>query len=330
MGSDETGAVDARSRADVLKLAGAGVLGAVAASAALPDAASAGTGDPLLIGENNGGLGPFTWLQGANNDNVLTLSQNSTGKALICESSTGSAIHAGTNDKAGIGVEGHAPKDGISVLGSNYAGPSSIGATIGVNGFTDDPDGGGVVGENSGGGAGVWGISNSANALQPPAIYAQNTSTGFGLTAESNGGAAVHAHDLSTSDTAYGVYAESDSGVAVQGITSSGAALAGEADSTAGVGLLVRGRAVYSNCGIAIVHGSKTTTKSSVRVSNVALTSASLVLATIQTSNAPGTFVQSAVPNVANSWVTISLNQPVSVPVKVAWFVVELIPASPV
>ena len=40
----------------------------------------------------------------------------------------------------------------ISVLGSNYAGPSSIGATIGVNGFTNDAAGGGVVGENSGGG----------------------------------------------------------------------------------------------------------------------------------------------------------------------------------
>jgi hypothetical protein len=330
MGSDDARVVDAKSRADVLKLAGAGVLGAVAAGATAPDAASAAQGDPLLIGENNGGLGPFTWLQGANNDNVLTISQNSTGNALICNSSQGDAVTGETNDKAGIGVVGNAPTDGISVLGSNYAGQSSIGATIGVNGYTDDANGGGVVGENTGGGAGVWGISNSVNALQPPAVYAQNTKTGFGLTAESNGGAAVHAHDLSTSTAAYGVYAESNSGTAVQGITTAGTALAGEADSAAGVALLVRGRSAYSSCGVATVHGSSTTPKSSVKVSNVALTSASLVLATIQTNNAPGTFVQSAVPNVANSWITINLNQPVSVAVKVAWFVVELIPVSPV
>src|SRR5262249_15602423 len=144
------------------------------------------------------------------------------------------------------------------------------------------------------------------------------------------GGAAVHAHDLSSSTAAYGVYAESAGGTAVQGVTTSGVALEGEADSVEGMGLLVRGRSAFATCGVATVHGTITTAKSSVRVSSVALTAASLVLTTIQTNNAPGTFVQSAVPNVANSWVTINLNQPVSVAVKVAWFVVELIPVSPV
>ena len=79
----------------------------------------------------------------------------------------------------------------------------------------------------------------------------------------------------------------------------------------------------FSRSGIKAIAGTTLSPKSSVKVTGVALTASSLVLATIQTNNAPGVFIQSAVPNVANSWITITLNQAVTVSVKVAWFVVN-------
>ena len=54
----------------------------------------------------------------------------------------------------------------------------------------------------------------------------------------------------------------------------------------------------------------------------VALTAASLVLATLQ-QNRAGVFVQAAVPDVSRSSFTIHLNKAVSASTKVAWFVVN-------
>jgi len=47
------------------------------------------------------------------------------------------------------------------------------------------------------------------------------------------------------------------------------------------------------------------------------------VLATIQSNNAPGVFIQSAVPNVAGSYIIINLNKAVTKYVKVAWFILN-------
>jgi hypothetical protein len=58
-------------------------------------------------------------------------------------------------------------------------------------------------------------------------------------------------------------------------------------------------------------------------VTATTLTASSLVLATIQTNNAPGVYVQSAVPNVAGNYFTINLNQAVTKSVKVAWFILN-------
>jgi len=54
----------------------------------------------------------------------------------------------------------------------------------------------------------------------------------------------------------------------------------------------------------------------------VALTTASLVLATLQ-DNRAGIFVQAAVPNISGSSFTIHLSKAVSANTKVAWFVVN-------
>jgi hypothetical protein len=66
-----------------------------------------------------------------------------------------------------------------------------------------------------------------------------------------------------------------------------------------------------------VAAGSATATKT-----GVALTSASLVLATLQ-QHATGLYVLAAVPNVSGSSFTVYLSKAVSAATKVAWFVVN-------
>jgi len=121
-----------------------------------------------------------------------------------------------------------------------------------------------------------------------------------------------------------GVWGQDDfGGVGVTGSSSTNVGVHANAEQPGVIALQVSGPAVFSRSGIKTIAGTTGTPKSSVKVTSVALTASSLVLATIQTNNAPGVFVQSAVPSVANSWITISLNQAVSKSVKVAWFIVN-------
>jgi hypothetical protein len=62
--------------------------------------------------------------------------------------------------------------------------------------------------------------------------------------------------------------------------------------------------------------------KSSVTRTGVALSAASLVLATLQQDRA-GVWVRSAVPNVAGSSFTVHLSKAVPASTKVAWFMVN-------
>ena len=62
--------------------------------------------------------------------------------------------------------------------------------------------------------------------------------------------------------------------------------------------------------------------KSSATVTGVALSSASLVLATLQ-QNLSGVYVRAAVPNTTGSSFTVYLSKAPSASAKVAWFVVN-------
>jgi hypothetical protein len=85
-----------------------------------------------------------------------------------------------------------------------------------------------------------------------------------------------------------------------------------------GNALQVSGKAAFSRSGIlTIAAGSSSGT-----VMGVALTSASLVLATLQQDRA-GAWVRSAVPNIAGSSFTVHLNKTVTASTSAAWFVVN-------
>ncbi len=91
------------------------------------------------------------------------------------------------------------------------------------------------------------------------------------------------------------------------------------AENTAGgTALKASGRAVFSTNGVlTLAAGSSKATKKA-----VALTAASLVLATLQ-QDVPGTWVRAAVPNVQGRSFTVYLSKAVSARTKVAWFVVN-------
>jgi len=74
---------------------------------------------------------------------------------------------------------------------------------------------------------------------------------------------------------------------------------------------------VFSRSGVLTIPAGK----SSATQAGVALTSASLVLATMQ-QDRTGIYVRSAVPNVTGSSFTIHPNKSVSASTSVAWFVV--------
>jgi hypothetical protein len=138
--------------------------------------------------------------------------------------------------------------------------------------------------------------------------------THFGSTT----GIGVHGR---TGGVGSGVYGEATgNGVGVFGDTTDGTGVI--ARSTSGIALDVRGKATFSRSGTATVAGTTASPKSSVTVTNVALTAKSLILVTEQ-KNVAGTWVRAAVPNVANSRFTLFLNKNVSVSFPVAWMVVE-------
>ncbi len=91
------------------------------------------------------------------------------------------------------------------------------------------------------------------------------------------------------------------------------------AENTAGgTALKATGRVVFSRSGVlTVAAGSSKVTRS-----GVALTAASLVLATLQ-QDVPGVWVRSAVPNVTARSFTVHLSKAVSARTKVAWFVVN-------
>ena len=107
-------------------------------------------------------------------------------------------------------------------------------------------------------------------------------------------------------------------GIGVKGNSASATGTGVVANNTNGDALRVNGRATFSSRGILSIpagHSSQTKT-------GVNLTSASLVLATMQ-HNESGIWVQSAVPDAAAKSFTVHLNKQASNAIKVAWFVLN-------
>ena len=106
-------------------------------------------------------------------------------------------------------------------------------------------------------------------------------------------------------------------GVDGRAVSAAGAGVLAE-NTVGGTALQVAGPAVFSRSGtLTVAAGASSATKT-----GVALTAASLVLATLQ-QDKTGLYVRSAVPNVPGSSFTIPLSKAVTASITVAWFVVN-------
>lgn len=248
---------------------------------------------------------------------------------------------AGAVGVAAVGALGRpnpvlAGTDGDVVLGAanTTAGPTSVTNTQSGNyGFAGigSSTGAGLFGRSSSG-TGVAGFSDSGDGVygnvtsSSNGVHGQNRNTsaaGFGVFGEhTGGGVAIQGNSTSPSSTSVtptGVLGLGKRGV--WGFATSGGTgvLASEAIDGTGVGLQVVGRMLCNRSGIVSIAAGKT----SATVSGVPMTSASLVLATVQ--NNAGVSVAFATPSVSAHSLMISLNKavPVGKTAKVAWFVVN-------
>jgi hypothetical protein len=144
------------------------------------------------------------------------------------------------------------------------------------------------------------------------AIEGENDSNGRGVSGRSESGTGVMGQSgaggagVTGSGGAWGVLGASQNGTGVQ------------AESASGIALRVHGTAVFTRSGLATVPAGDI----SVRVSGVALSSSSLILATLQKKDGHA-HVRAAVPDVAAHSFTIYLTRPPTIDLPVGWFVVN-------
>jgi hypothetical protein len=147
--------------------------------------------------------------------------------------------------------------------------------------------------------------------------------TGSGVGVIGNGdsvGVSGEATSGSNGDGVQGVADGSGTGVVgVAGAPAIGEGVGVTAEHTSGgTALHVIGTAVFSRSGALTIKAGA----SSITLTGVALTAASLILATLQ-NNVPGVYVQSAVPDVSEGSFTIYLSEAVTANTTVAWFIVN-------
>jgi hypothetical protein len=316
-------------RRGLFKTAGATAIGA--ALVGLVDATPAGAADggPVLLGQSNSAndVTSITSAGGFSSENTADFNAGVYGSDV--------------SSKSGYGVYGLS-ENGICVYGSPFGNTSGLlGSTIGA-----------VVGDSDGS-IGVLGLSTSNDGVHGETTHGANsgvagidtsTSGGHGAYGRSTNGIGVFgtlasgpsgllgggsmAGVVGDSGSARGVLGLSagDDGVhgttsadgfsGVRGVdTSAGGGYGVYGSSTAGTALKVVGITEFSRSGSALVSGA------SVVVTGVALSSSSLILATLQ-GYEKGVAVAGVVPNVATSSFTIHLTKAAKVSLAIAWFVV--------
>jgi hypothetical protein len=269
---------------------------AVAFVAGAGSGASATQGQAVLAGQDN------TETNG-------TLIQNTTETVPNCNNYPNRGLTAcGRTGVLGFGTDSGVYGNGsLGVYGVGDRGVYGTGVTAGVIGSATGSGGIGVEGNFSS--VGVWGHGGVVG------VKGEGTENGV----EAHGGT----FGVFADGTDYGVYASAPNhGVYGVATTNAGAGLEAQAASAKGMGLRVSGKTQFSRSGTATIAGTASAPKSSVVLSNVALSGKSLVLTTAQ-KYVGGVWVAAAVPNVAAKTVTIYLNRTVTVSYPIAWFIVE-------
>ena len=199
--------------------------------------------------------------------------------------------------------------DSDGVLGRN-GGSSGLSRSGGVVGDSNSNDG--VVGLSSGGN-GITGISTVDSG-----VYG-TSSASWGVLGSSQAEVAGGVWGADESEAgAFGVQGTTGPGVGVAGSAESGIGVS--AQSASGTALKVEGVATFTRSGLVSIPADKV----SVTVTGVALSTASLVLATMQNS-VPKVYVEAVIPNVgAGSFeILLSKKVPNGKAANVGWFIVN-------
>jgi hypothetical protein len=202
--------------------------------------------------------------------------------------STSTSNSVGVIGAGDTGVFGASGATGIGVYGSvsNSVAPSVYGSA-------------GVIGQTDAGGTGVVGFTGLTEHVPPPdtGIYGRSDTGGAG---------------------GRGLTGFCATGIGLLGQSDTGEGVVAYCNTTTGNALRVSGKVAFSRSGkLTIAAGHSSLTKT-----GIALTSASFILATLQT-NVAGLFVQAVVLNPAGSAFTIYLNKAPTVSVVVAWLAVN-------
>lgn len=171
-------------------------------------------------------------------------------------------------------------------------------------------------------GSGLYGISEATSGITGyvgGVVGDSNTKYGVvGLSSVLNGVAGV-----TTADSWGGVIGQDESsggGYGVQGYSAQGVGVSAVATTSSATALQVEGIATFSRSGLVSIAAGKTSAK----VTDVALSASSLVLANLQT-NLSGVYVEAVVPDVSASSFKIVLSEavPSGDTASVGWFVVN-------
>jgi hypothetical protein len=275
---------------------------------ARPAPAAAANGDPVILGQLNTETSQTTITDPAFGGGALAVNATGGGGGNAIEASNLSGFGV-AGDGLGAGVRGvSSTGDGVQgestshngVYGQSGTTFSVVFTASGVHGITDSAGGAGVLGENASvSGAGVLGESLGAGGVGVSGTAAG----GFGIGVVGKGG------DTGVQGSGGGIgvqgIASGAGGIGVDGrsVSASGAGVLAE-NTAGGDALVVSGTAAFSRSGVLTVAAGK----SSATQTGVALTSASLVLATLQ-QDRPGVWVRSAVPKLTASSFTVHLSK---------------------
>jgi hypothetical protein len=233
----------------------------------------------------------------ADGGNVVLGQDNTESATTVIENSADNKSQAGLQ---GVGAGKTSGLAGISDEGRGVYGQSGTTASgllpsaIAVHGFTDNPQGYGVVGECAARGVAVLALGGDFGVVA-------TSNSGIGVEGVSGGQAGVVG---TNTETGPGVHGNAFSGVGVL--------------ATGATALSVQGPAVFSRSGVLTIRRGRSSAVQTV----VQLSKATLVLATIQ-DDLDGVWVRSAVPDPAGQKFTVHLNKAAPTHVKVAWFLVN-------
>jgi hypothetical protein len=239
---------DGVSRAGVVRVAAAGLIGAVGATLAAPGPADAHTVDSDFVGDgsqNQFGVPAFSteFESGYPNDGANIGGQTSgvTGRSLASGGADGSS------GGSGYGVAGYSGT-GAGVYGSSAS-------ATGVHGVTGSSAGIGVLGEGTltadgvRGTSGGFGVHGSSTSPRLAGVFGESTNGGDGVLGSSAGNGV---HGITTNVNAYGVFGENSAGgYGVYGTTSSSgrAGVWGQNTDASGAGAGVEGDGVVGVSG---------------------------------------------------------------------------------